>query len=107
MEEREVESAELAAQAGTELLQTAEAASAQLRGSTTNLEAFQNLDELDADEAKFTPAAADASVLGSRRRRRSLSGAMLHAQLIQDASETISSPGLDIRLPDLGSRKAQ
>jgi len=98
MEEHEVESAELAAQAGTELLQTAEAASGQLRGSTTNVEASLNLDELDADEVKLIPAAADASVLASRRRRRALSGAMQHAQLIEDGTETrdisFSSPGL-------------
>lgn len=86
MEEHEVESAEIAAQAGTELLQTAEAASAQLRGSTSNLEAPLNLDELDANETKFSPAAGDASVLGSRRRRRSLSEATLHTQLIQEGS---------------------
>jgi len=99
IEDNEVESAELAAQAGTELLQTAEAASGQLRGSTTNSEASLNLDELDADEVKFIPAAADASVLTSRRRRRSLPGAMQHAQLIQDGSETrglLSSSGSEL-----------
>lgn len=86
MEEHEEESAEIAAQAGTDLLQTAEAATAQLRGSTSNLDAVFDLDELDVNETKFSPAAGDASVLGSRRRRRSLSKATLHTQLIQEGS---------------------
>eukprot|EP00930_Biecheleria_cincta_P001167 TRINITY_DN102333_c0_g1_i1.p1 TRINITY_DN102333_c0_g1~~TRINITY_DN102333_c0_g1_i1.p1 ORF type:complete len:208 (-),score=41.43 TRINITY_DN102333_c0_g1_i1:194-817(-) len=99
IEERELESAELTAQAGTEMLQTAEEASAaQLGVSTNDLETSVNLDELDAGETKFTPAAADGSALSSRRRRRSLSRATLAAQFIQDGSETrdgsLPAPGL-------------